>query len=130
VTTERYRRLHEKYLSDAQTLLESDAQTLLEELDFPQASEKFWGAVAQMIKSIAANRRWRHGSHADLRRAIRELSAESRDTEFLILFASAEALHANFYEDFMSPTVVRESAEEARLLIGKMRSLSEPGDSA
>ncbi|MXZ67886.1 MAG: hypothetical protein F4Z17_02565 [Acidimicrobiia bacterium] len=41
--------------------------------DSRQASEKGWGAAAQMIKAIASSRGWSHGSHASLYRLISRL---------------------------------------------------------
>ena len=34
--------------------------------DFVQASEKGWGATAQIVKAIAQERGWSHNSHRDL----------------------------------------------------------------
>jgi HEPN domain-containing protein len=112
MTVEHYSRLHGKYLADAAVLLEAK--------DYPQASEKMWGAVAQMIKLLGVSRRWRHTSHADLRRIVREIAMETQDVEFARLFSSAERLHVNFYEDFLPPGRVHESADNARLLIAKI----------
>ena len=41
------------------------AERLLAEGDYPQASEKFWGAVAEAIKTVGATRGLRHFSHRD-----------------------------------------------------------------
>ncbi|MBI2648832.1 MAG: hypothetical protein HYW93_04165 [Thaumarchaeota archaeon] len=43
-----YERLNGKYLKEAQQLLDSG--------DYAQASEKFWGATAEVIKAVAAKR--------------------------------------------------------------------------
>ena len=34
--------------------------------DLPQASEKGWGAAAQMVKAIGSERGWEHRSHEAL----------------------------------------------------------------
>lgn len=113
---ERYKALNDKYLEDG--------ALLLERRDYPQASEKFWGAAAQGIKSIAALRRWRHGSHRDLRTVIERLYGETDDEELPRLFSVAEALHANFYENYMSGEVVRLHAGDVRRLVAKLEALA------
>src|SRR5438128_12531423 len=97
----------------------NDAEMLLTQADYPQASEKLWGAVAQIVKAIAAKNRWRHSSHRDLRAAISRLREQTGDPELLDLFAIAEALHANYYEDYMRPEDVRQYADRMRRLVGK-----------
>lgn len=46
----RHRRMNSKYLADAKKLLQQG--------DYLQASEKYWGAAVQMIKVIGARRGW------------------------------------------------------------------------
>ena len=99
----------------------NDAEKLLTEGDYPQASEKLWGAVAQMIKTIAASHRWRHSSHRDLRGAIGRLYEQSGDRELPRLFSVAESLHANYCEDYMEPNIVRLHADDVRNLIEKLQ---------
>ena len=43
-----YERLNGKYLREAEELLEKK--------DYPQASEKLWGAAAEIVKAVAAGR--------------------------------------------------------------------------
>lgn len=113
---ERYMTLNGKYLEDA--------ERLLEQADYPQASEKLWGAVATAVKAAATTRHWRHSSHRELRNAIQTLSAETGDSDLRRLFAIAEALHANFYEDWMDAETVRIHAEDARRLVAKLQALA------
>ena len=101
-----------------------DAERLLADGDYPQASEKLWGAVAEMVKAVAEARGWRHYSHRELRNAIQQLAAETTDAELRLLFAAAEALHANFYENWMDAATVRGHAGDARRLIEKLRPLA------
>ena len=74
------------------------ARRHLAEGDLLQASEKGWGAAAQMVKSVAEARGWPHKSHHHLWRTIDRLEEETGDAEIQIGFASASALHINFYE--------------------------------
>ena len=41
--------------------------------DLPQASEKGWGAAAQIVKANADKRGWNHFSHWTLQRAVSNL---------------------------------------------------------
>ena len=52
----KYTQLNGKYLQDA--------KKLLKEQDYPQASEKLWGATAQIIKAVALKRGKHLRSHA------------------------------------------------------------------
>ncbi len=121
MTFERYGRLNEKYLADGARLLHEE--------DYVQASEKFWGAVATMIKVVATRRQLRHYSHRELVGVMRMLRNETGDPEYLTLFQSAERLHANFYEDALGPEDVRTLAAEAARLVQKLQIASEEGAS-
>lgn len=57
-----YLKLNDKYLK------EGDA--LLEKADYVQASEKFWGAAAEVIKAITAKREVDIRSHGEIHRFI------------------------------------------------------------
>ena len=107
--------LNGKYLQDAEALLDKG--------DYSQASEKLWGAAAQVVKAIAATRRWRHSSHRDLREVVGRLYRESGDEELPRLFSVAESLHANFYENYMSGDIVQLHAADIRKLVEKLEAL-------
>src|SRR5688500_3871631 len=106
---ERCMALNGKYLEDA--------DKLLAEGDFVQASEKYWGAVAEMVKAIAEERGWRHFNHRELREAVSRIANEMDDADVRRLFSIAEALHANFYENWMQPDDVRVHAEDAHRFV-------------
>ena len=120
MTQEHYVALNGKYLQDADRLLSQE--------DYPQASEKLWGAVATMLKAVAAGRRWRHSSHRHLGDVVKALRRESGDDDYVALFRSAERLHANFYEGRLDAESVGKFAEEAGRLIEKLRTSRAPGD--
>lgn len=79
----------------------------LEKGDLPQASEKGWGAAAQIVKAICEDRGWRHFSHRDVMRTVDSLSIEADDPELRDLFAYAGYLHVNFYENAHSVQTIR-----------------------
>ncbi len=84
----------------------------LAEGDLLQASEKGWGAAAQMVKAVAETRGWRHSTHRDLYRAVHRLADEAPDQRLGILFRSASALHQNFYEGDMPEAAVAEGIDD------------------
>ena len=55
---------------------------------------------------------------------MQQLAEETTDSEFRRLFAAAEALHANFYENWMDAATFKDHAEDARRLIEKLRPLA------
>jgi hypothetical protein len=84
-------RLHNKYLTNA--------DKLLSEGDLSQASEKYWGAIAEIVKNIAAKRKIRLKTHQDIRDFMRLLDEERPDLNLWSEFGVAQYLHSNFYED-------------------------------
>ena len=88
------------YREQSRTFLEQ-AFVELEAGDLHQASEKGWGAAAQMLKAVAAERGWEHGTHRLLYAIVGRLAEETQSNELRDLFDSASALHANFYEGWL-----------------------------
>lgn len=113
---ENYLKLNNKYLKEGDTLLEKG--------DYVQASEKFWGATAEAIKAIAAQREVDIRSHGELHRFVTALSKELNDSELLRYFASASALHQNFYENWLTGEMVTNYAKAVKSLVGKLRVLA------
>jgi hypothetical protein len=108
--------LNVKYLDEADELLEAG--------DYVQASEKYWGAMAEIVKAIAEQRGWRHYSHRELLEAVAQLRRETGDDDLRRLFSVGESLHANFYENWMPAETVRGHAEDAHRFIDKLRPLA------
>ena len=88
--------------------------------DIRQASEKGWGAAAQMVKAIAEQRGWQHRNHAALFDAISFLVSETRDHEIRRLFHVANALHINFYENWDNAANVSSALDDVERFIDKM----------
>lgn len=106
---EHYRRLNGKYLREAEDLLKRK--------DYPQASEKFWGAAAEMIKSIAAKRGVTLGTHRSLAEYVERLQKEHPKLDIASAFDAAEGLHINFYEDHLPESTVKRRAEAVRKFV-------------
>jgi hypothetical protein len=95
----------------------------LDEGDLAQASEKGWGAAAQMVKATAETREWRHNAHAELYRAVDRLADESGDEQLRVLFHSASSLHINFYEGWMPRRMVQSGLVQVGELVAKLERL-------
>ncbi len=104
-----YRDLSAEYLRKA--------RAHLDEGDLLQASEKGWGAAAVLLKAIAEESGWRHNHHRYLWHALQRLADESGDEEMRDRFSVANALHMNYYEDWLdAKTVARNLGAVERLV--------------
>ena len=88
--------------------------------DLQQASEKGWGATAQMMKAVAELRGWEHGRHRHLHRIASRLRAETGDGDIYRLFNTASVLHENFYENQMAVQDIEQSLRDVALLLDKL----------
>ncbi len=109
----------ERYRTAAHTLYDQ-ALVELEAGDLRQASEKFWGAAAQAMKSVASRHGWEHKTHAHAYGVVNNLKQLTGDRQIRVLFSHADALHTNFYEDWMDEADVRTYAADVRLLIERL----------
>ncbi len=82
------------------------ADSYLQAANNIQASEKGWGAAAQALKAIAEERGWNHGSHALIVDVAQQVADEEDRPDLITLFGNAQALHTNFYEDWLSTDTV------------------------
>ena len=90
-----------------------------------QASEKGWGAVAQALKAIAEERGWNHGGHGRIVDVAQQVADEQDRQDLISLFGTAQALHTNFYEDWLDSdtvTIYLDDARELRLQLEHIRS--------
>ena len=107
--------LNSKYLKEADALVEQG--------DWVQASEKFWGAAVEMVKAVAARRGVELQSHGELYRFVAKLSQEFNSPQLQRLFAIASALHQNFYENWLPAEMVVEGGEAVKELVELLRKL-------
>jgi HEPN domain-containing protein len=112
-----HRGLAEKFLREAEELLARG--------DYVQASEKAWGAAAQIVKAVAAKKGKELKSHGDLWRFVLEVAGEN--DELRRLWHVANTLHQNFYEGWIPPEGVRRAVEDVKRFVGKMRELLDEG---
>ena len=110
---------------EASRRLLAQAHTELEAGDLQQASEKAWGAAAQIVKAASTLREWAHNQHRDLWIATRELSNEAEDTEIHDLFGVAHNLHTNFYENTYDAQMVTLHIAKVVRLVEKVEAMLE-----
>ena len=115
MTTQQYQQASEHFLAQARRELADG--------DLPQASEKGWGATAQMLKAIAERCGWEHNRHRHYHRTASRLRAETGDGDIFRLFAVASTLHENFYENDMEADLVAAGLDDVEALLDKLRPL-------
>ena len=112
MNTQRYQQASEHFLAQARQELADG--------DLPQASEKGWGATAQILKAIAEQRGWEHNRHRHYLRIASRLRAETGDGDIRRLFGGASLLHENFYENEMIADDVADGLDDVEALIDKL----------
>ncbi len=112
MTTQQYQQASEHFLAQARRELADG--------DLPQASEKGWGATAQILKAVADHRGWEHSRHRHHLVTVSRLRAETGDGDIRRLFNTASALHENFYENTMPAFEVEESLDDVEALLNKL----------
>jgi len=113
---ENYRRLAQKYMRDAEVFIEKG--------DYVQASEKLWGASAEMVKLVAAKRGIQLKTHGDLWNFVTKLHTELKDPQLSRLFLQANYLHQNFYENILPKEAVVAGAQAIKQFIAKLEKLT------
>jgi hypothetical protein len=115
---------HQEYNAASRQFL-NKAYEELAQGDVVQASEKGWGAAAQMVKDIAEQRDWTHTSHPALRQIVSRLVEETGDDRLSTLFRVADSLHINFYENWDTPIMVELGLKDVQQLLDKLEPLLE-----
>ena len=115
MTTQTYQPASQRFLAQAKQELAAG--------DLQQASEKGWGAAAQIFKAVAEQRGWEHGKHRHLSRAASRLRAETGDRDVYRFFSVANDLHGNFYENEMSAEDIAESLDDVQALLDRLETL-------
>ena len=110
-----------RYRSASRVLL-GQATRELADGDARQASEKGWGAAAQMVKAVAEDRGWQHNGHALLYEVVRSLAEGTSDRQISTLFHVAGNLDTNFYEDWFSPETVASGLRDVESFLDKLDS--------
>ena len=69
--------------------------------DLTQGAEKLWGATTQALKSYCASHGMPHGKYQHRRQAALDLALRQDNPLIRLAFNTAQACHANFYNDWM-----------------------------
>ena len=85
-----------------------------------QASEKGWGAAAQALKAIAEERGWNHGGHRRIVDVAQQVADEQNRQDLLSLFGVAQALHINFYEDWLESSTISTYLQDVKKLLPEL----------
>ena len=108
-------KLSEKYMKDAEDFLSKK--------DYVQASEKAWGAAAQIVKALAAKEGKELRGHASLWEYVDELAERLGEIELRHLWGRANNLHQNFYENWMPAREVELAVNDVKSFVEKLRKL-------
>ena len=103
----------EKYAAMSRRYIEQAEEEFLKG-DLGQASNKAWGAAALTLKSIAERRGWNHNKHGLLYDISGQMADELGRPELRARFRSANAMHQNYYEDWMAADEVQDGIDNAK----------------
>ena len=117
---------HTSYTDRSRTYL-SQASEELAKADLCQASEKGWGAAAEMVKAVAEARGWEHNGHRQLYSAVGSLVVETGEEELRTGFALASQLHTNFYEGWLDRAAVEAHLYQVARFVERLEGLLDAG---
>lgn len=101
----------------------ADADQLISKGDYLQASEKLWGASAEIVKVLAAKKGVSLKTHGEIWDFVIGIDTELKDPEITTLFLVANQLHQNFYEGDLPPQAVARGGEAVKRFISKLEAL-------
>ena len=104
------------------------AREELERGDRLQATEKVWGALAQILKAHGQQRGWLNlGSHRTVSHIAQHLDAEYPEIPVSSAYVAADNGHRNFYDNEMSPPEIGDIITVVARVLPELESaLSEP----
>ena len=111
------------YHSETAGVFLAKAGGYLAEEDLLQASEKGWGAAAQMVKAVAEERGWAHSGHRQLFVAVDRLVEETGDEQLRVAFGLANVLHINFCDGLLPREDVEAYLAHIREFVGRLEAL-------
>ncbi|MEW6481800.1 MAG: PaREP1 family protein [bacterium] len=111
-----------RYINQADRYIK-EAEKELSENNLLQASEKYWGGAAQMVKAWATAKGIQHNGHMWLFKAVDNLSEEEKEPYLKKQFGLAGMLHTNFYEGWLTKREIEDYAQEARAFCDKIKEI-------
>ena len=91
--------------------------------DLQQASSKGWGAAAQMVKAVSAERGWSHGSRRDLYQVVSKLRLEIVNPKLTSLFSAATSLRVNASENWHTAQDVEDHLRRVDRFLNRLEKL-------
>ena len=94
--------------------------------DLHQASEKGWGAAAQMVKAVAEAQGWTYDRHSDFSWVINQAFLKTGNDRLRELRGIPNDLHGNYYvrKRFLDADVIRRDIESVAELVDLLAPLT------
>ncbi len=112
----------EEYTAMSRELFQKAVEALAED-DLVQASWNLWESAARIVEAVAERHGWPHRDYRDFYRTVDRLVAETGDSGIAFLFAYANGLYENSFENWRSRGFVQQAVERIREFIEKMEAL-------
>ena len=111
-----------RYAAQSRIFLRQAYQELAQG-DLHQASEKSWGAAAQIVKAVGEDRGLDHTGHTELFVILRAVVRETEDTDLSLAMQLANSLHINFYEGWLGSEDIQLALDHISSLVDKLEDL-------
>ena len=108
-----------KYAAASRRFMDQ-AKAELQIEDLIQASDKAWGAAATALKAVAEQREWNHRKHSLLYDVSGQIADELARPGLRERFGLANALHQNFYENWMPDSEVESAIGSIEALVSEL----------
>lgn len=97
----------------------------LDKNEIEKASEMLWGAAAEAIKAVAAQKGILLKTHREIWNYAKRLTKDLEDEEIWHRFSMASFLHSNFYESSLEKDDIVRYAEDTRALVSRLLEFTE-----
>ncbi len=101
----------------------NNAKESISKKEFRKASELLWGAITQTLKALAALRGIEIAKHSEFFSLMERLAKERDDPAIYYNFVDLNALHRNFYDDFIPDGAFPDFFNKARRYIGNIEDI-------
>lgn len=101
-----------------------NAREFIVKRKFAKASEFLWGAIAEQIKAVSVLYQRPPTSHKGIIKAGQQIAVQLKDQNmFKLIDREAQALHANFYEEFLSEDAFGDHYVAVLSLVKRLRAV-------
>lgn len=101
-------KLIENYIDQSKLFLRN-VDELIEKKELNKAGEMLWGSIAELLKAIGIINNYPTRTHAELMNLAQVIYTITNDVELRkAIKRDAQALHANFYQNFMDEEIFHE----------------------